>query len=135
MNPYESHLQENLGLDEQRFKELRKKAVIHFVQKIFSDFKYPYIISIGMKHFFQRIAIGDSENPGNEIELGYVHLEHKRDEDGCAYFSNAWYDTFEELHAVATEIQDKKIVDENKIMEYVTTYFEDIYNPPERLYS
>ena len=135
MNLYELHLRENLRLDKQKLNDLRKKAVIHYFQKVFGDFKYPFLISIGMKHFFQRIVIGDSENPGNEIELGFVHLEHKRDKDGCAYFSNAWYDTFEELHAVASEIQDKKIVDENKIMEYVTTYFQEIYNPKPILYS
>ena len=116
-------------LSEKDLESLRHSAEVYMVNKIYDDFHFPFIVSFGKKHIFQEFSHGD-------IHIGILYLEwHKLENERRGYYKPTWFDTFEEVAEKAIEIQSNKIIDEEKLYRYHQSYFSDIYNPPERLYS
>ena len=107
---------------------LRKQATVYIVQEICKDPAFLFKVSMGMKHFFKEFAKGD-------IHIGVLHLEYRKDHDGCGYFKNTWYDSFNDAAEKAMEVQKSKVYDEKKLVHYVNSYFDEIYNPKPILYS
>ena len=127
-NNISQSLRNTTKMSEEDLITLRQQATIYIVQQICKDPAFLFKVSMGMKHFFKEFAKGD-------VHIGILHLEYRKDHDGCGYFKNTWYDTFADATEKAEEIQEKKVYDEDKLVNFVHSYFQDIYNPPERLYS
>ena len=116
-------------LSKEDLTNLRHSAEVHMVNKIYDDFHFPFLVSFGKKHIFQEFSHRD-------IHLGVLYLEwRKLENEKRGYYHPSWFDTFEEVAEKAIEIQSNKIYDEEKLYRHHQSYFQDIYNPPERLYS
>ena len=114
-------------MDDKERKLLQQAMEIQFRHKLYCDIKFPYLQSLGIKDIVQGF--------GNE-EIGFIGVLHLRwvNEDNNIVYDNpkewpvkvkgvwksTWYNTPEIGKKIAEEIQNRSIIDIEKVMEIIT---------------
>ena len=114
-------------MDDKERKLLQHAMEIQFRHKLYCDIKFPYLQSLGIKDIVQGF--------GNE-EIGFIGVLHLRwvNEDNNIVYDNpkewpvkvkgvwksTWYNTPEIGKKIAEEIQNRSIIDIEKVMEIIT---------------
>ena len=114
-------------MDDKERKLLQHAMEIQFRHKLYCDIKFPYLQSLGIKDIVQGF--------GNE-EIGFIGVLHLRwvNEDNNIVYDNSkewpvkvkgvwkstWYNTPEIGKKIAEEIQNRSIIDIEKVMEIIT---------------
>ena len=114
-------------MDDKERKLLQQAMEIQFLHKLYCDIKFPYLQSLGIKDIVQGF--------GNE-EIGFIGVLHLRwvNEDNNIVYDNpkewpvkvkgvwksTWYNTPEIGKKIAEEIQNRSIIDIEKVMEIIT---------------
>ena len=114
-------------MDDKERKLLQQAMEIQFRHKLYCDIKFPYLQSLGIKDIVQGF--------GNE-EIGFIGVLHLRwvNEDNNIVYDNSkewpvtvkgvwkstWYNTPEIGKKIAEEIQNRSIIDIEKVMEIIT---------------
>ena len=114
-------------MDDKERKLLQHAMEIQFRHKLYCDIKFPYLQSLGIKDIVQGF--------GNE-EIGFIGVLHLRwvNEDNNIVYDNpkewpvkvkgvwksTWYNTSEIGKKIAEEIQNRSIIDIEKVMEIIT---------------
>ena len=114
-------------MDDKERKLLQHAMEIQFRHKLYCDIKFPYLQSLGIKDIVQGF--------GNE-EIGFIGVLHLRwvNEDNNIVYDNpkewpvkvkgvwksTWYNTPEIGKKIAEEIQNRSIIDIDKVMEIIT---------------
>ena len=114
-------------MDDKERKLLQQAMEIQFRHKLYCDIKFPYLQSLGIKDIIQGF--------GNE-EIGFIGVLHLRwvNEDNNIVYDNpkewpvtvkgvwksTWYNTPEIGKKIAEEIQNRSIIDIEKVMEIIT---------------
>ena len=114
-------------MDDKERKLLQHAMEIQFRHKLYCDIKFPYLQSLGIKDIVQGF--------GNE-EIGFIGVLHLRwvNEDNNIVYDNpkewpvkvkgvwnsTWYNTPEIGKKIAEEIQNRSIIDIEKVMESIT---------------
>lgn len=103
-------------------RDVRFQVETKFRLSLYKQVEYPFLPSVGVKdifHSFQHHELGF---------LGVLHLHWQLVEDTSFAYQTLWYDDIHEAISVAQQLQSKKIANEDKIMTYVSHYFNNIYN-------
>ena len=114
-------------MNDKERKLLQQAMEIQFRHKLYCDIKFPYLQSLGIKDIVQGF--------GNE-EIGFIGVLHLRwvNEDNNIVYDNpkewpvtvkgvwksTWYNTPEIGKKIAEEIQNRSIIDIEKVMEIIT---------------
>ncbi len=114
-------------MNDKERKLLQHAMEIQFRHKLYCDIKFPYLQSLGIKDIVQGF--------GNE-EIGFIGVLHLRwvNEDNNIVYDNpkewpvtvkgvwksTWYNTPEIGKKIAEEIQNRSIIDIEKVMEIIT---------------
>ena len=114
-------------MNDKERKLLQHAMEIQFRHKLYCDIKFPYLQSLGIKDIVQGF--------GNE-EIGFIGVLHLRwvNEDNNIVYDNpkewpvtvkgvwksTWYNTPEIGKKIAEEIQNRSIIDIDKVMEIIT---------------
>ena len=114
-------------MDDKERKLLQHAMEIQFRHKLYCDIKFPYLQSLGIKDIVQGF--------GNE-EIGFIGVLHLRwvNEDNNIVYDNpkewpvkvkgvwksTWYNTPEIGKKIIEEIQNRSIIDIEKVMEIIT---------------
>ena len=114
-------------MDDKERKLLQQAMEIQFRHKLYCDIKFPYLQSLGIKDIVQGF--------GNE-EIGFIGVLYLRwvNEDNNIVYDNpkewpvtvkgvwksTWYNTPEIGKKIAEEIQNRSIIDIEKVMEIIT---------------
>ena len=114
-------------MDDKERKLLQQAMEIQFRHKLYCDIKFPYLQSFGIKDIVQGF--------GNE-EIGFIgvlHLRWVNEDNNIVYdkpkewpvkvkgvWKSTWYNTPEIGKKIAEEIQNRSIIDIEKVMEIIT---------------
>ena len=114
-------------MDDKERKLLQHAMEIQFRHKLYCDIKFPYLQSLGIKDIVQGF--------GNE-EIGFIgvlHLRWVNEDNNIVYdkskewpvkvkgvWKSTWYNTPEIGKKIAEEIQNRSIIDIEKVMEIIT---------------
>ena len=114
-------------MDDKERKLLQQAMEIQFRHKLYCDIKFPYLQSLGIKDIVQGF--------GNE-EIGFIgvlHLKWVNEDNNIVYdnpkewpvkvkgvWKSTWYNTPEIGKKIAEEIQNRSIIDIEKVMEIIT---------------
>ena len=114
-------------MDDKERKLLQQAMEIQFRHKLYCDIKFPYLQSFGIKDIVQGF--------GNE-EIGFIgvlHLRWVNEDNNTVYdkpkewpvtvkgvWKSTWYNTPEIGKKIAEEIQNRSIIDIEKVMEIIT---------------
>ena len=114
-------------MDDKERKLLQQAMEIQFRHKLYCDIKFPYLQSLGIKDIVQGF--------GNE-EIGFIgvlHLRWVNEDNNIVYdkpkewpvtvqgvWKSTWYNTPEIGKKIVEEIQNRSIIDIEKVMEIIT---------------
>ena len=114
-------------MNDKERKLLQQAMEIQFRHKLYCDIKFPYLQSLGIKDIVQGF--------GNE-EIGFIgvlHLRWVNEDNNIVYdkpkewpvivkgvWKSTWYNTPEIGKKIAEEIQNRSIIDIEKVMEIIT---------------
>lgn len=106
-------------MDEKTLQELQYGLETQFRYKLYKDFKFKYMQSVGIKDIMQAF-----QHP----ELGFIGVLHLFwcTDEGKPYWKSKWLDADESI-TVAQQLQNKKLYDENKLVECVMNFIKFKY--------
>ena len=117
-------------MSEQLLDELRYACETQFRYKLYQDFKFKYMHSVGIKDIMQTFRHPDVGF------IGVLHLFYCTDLKK-PYWKSKWYLTAEESLVEAQKILDNKIYNENKLVETAMNFMKfkyvDQFNTPTNL--
>ena len=101
--------------------ELRYQEETKFKYALYKRPEFPFLQSTGMKDIFHSCMVKDYGF------IGCLHLQYTVDKNTGAYWKTSWIEELEEVIAVAENIQNKKIINEDRIINYHLHYLDMIY--------
>jgi len=110
-------------MTDEELKHLRHVLESQFRNNMYTDIKFPFLQSLGIKDIIQGV--------GND-ELGFIgilHLKWANKDNNIVYdnskewpvkvkgtWESTWYDTVDEGHHIAQKLKDDRIIDNEKVM-------------------
>ena len=101
--------------------ELRYQEETKFKYALYKRPEFPFLQSTGMKDIFHSCMVKDYGF------IGCLHLQYTVDKNTGAYWKTSWIEELEEVIAIAENIQNKKIINEDRIIDYHLHYLDMIY--------
>ena len=101
--------------------ELRYQEETKFKYALYKRPEFPFLQSTGMKDIFHSCMVKDYGF------IGCLHLQYTVDKNTGAYWKTSWIEELEEVIAIAENIQNKKIINEDRIINYHLHYLDMIY--------
>ena len=101
--------------------ELRYQEETKFRYALYKRPEFLFLQSIGMKNIFHSCMVKDYGF------IGCLHLQYTVDKNTGAYWKSSWMEDLDEVIAIAEAIQNKKIINEDRIIDYHLHYLDMIY--------
>jgi len=101
--------------------ELRYQEETKFKYALYKRPEFPFLQSTGMKDIFHSCMVKDYGF------IGCLHLQYTVDKNTGAYWKTSWIEELEEVIAIAEGIQNKKVINEDRIIDYHLHYLDMIY--------
>ena len=108
-------------IPEEILNELRFQAETVFRLALYKRPEFNFLPSLGIRHIFETLM--DKEYGF----IGILYLKYKVDVDYSPYWKSYWFDKATEVIQLAENLQDKKIVNEDKIVDYQQHYIDMVY--------
>ena len=109
------------GIPEEILAELRNQEETKFRYALYKRPEFPFLQSTGMKDIFHSCMVKDYGF------IGCLHLQYTVDKNTGAYWKSSWMEDLDEVIAIAEGIQHKKIINEDRIIDYHLHYLDMIY--------
>ena len=108
-------------IPEKILTELRYQEETKFKYALYKRPEFPFLQSTGMKDIFHGCIVKDYGF------IGCLHLQYTVDKNTGAYWKTSWIEELEEVIAIAEGIQNKKVINEDRIIDYHLHYLDMIY--------
>jgi hypothetical protein len=108
-------------IPEEILHELRYKADTLFRLALYKRPEFNFLPSLGIRHIFETLT--DKEHGF----IGILYLKYTVDVDYSSYWKSCWFDNAMEVIQLAEDLQDKKIINEARIVEYQQHYIDMVY--------
>ena len=108
-------------IPEEILAELRNQEETKFRYALYKRPEFPFLQSTGMKDIFHSCMVKDYGF------IGCLHLQYTVDKNTGAYWKSSWMEDLDEVIAIAEGIQHKKIINEDRIIDYHLHYLDMIY--------
>jgi len=108
-------------IPEKILAELRYQEETKFKYALYKRPEFPFLQSTGMKDIFHSCMVKDYGF------IGCLHLQYTVDKNTGAYWKTSWIEELEEVIGIAENIQNKKIINEDRIIGYHLHYLDMIY--------
>tara|TARA_B100002019_G_scaffold273322_1_gene269322 strand:- start:8370 stop:8741 length:372 start_codon:yes stop_codon:yes gene_type:complete len=111
----------SIDIPEDVLSEVRFQAETIFRLALYKRPEFNFLHSLGIRHIFETIT--DKEYGF----LGILYLKYTVDVDYTLYWKSHWFDKANEAVELAEKLQDEKIINEDKIVDYQQHYIDMIY--------
>ena len=108
-------------IPEEILAELRYQEETKFRYALYKRPEFPFLQSIGMKDIFHSCMVKDHGF------IGCLHLEHTINNDKGSYWKSSWKTEIDQVIAIAEDIQNKKIIKEDRVIDYHLHYMDMVY--------
>jgi len=111
----------SIDIPEEVLSELRFQAETVFRLALYKRPEFNFLQSLGIRHIFETItdkAYGF---------IGVLYLKYTIDVDYSHYWKSYWFDKVTEAIELAESLQDKKIINEDRVVDYQQHYIDMVY--------
>ena len=111
-------------MGKKELEQVRYMCEMNFRHSLYKDIAFKFMPSMGIKDIFQSYA-------NDKVFVGVIHLNYRKGESGKMYWHSSWIDRPADAIFMAMEIQNKKVYNEERLIEAVHHHIRDLYHPPE----
>jgi len=101
--------------------ELRYQEETKFRYALYKRPEFPFLQSVGVKDIFHSCMVKDYGF------IGCLHLEYTLYNDTEPYWKSSWKTEIDQVISIAEDVQNKKIINENRIIDYHLHYMDMVY--------
>ena len=108
-------------IPEEILAELRYQEETKFRYALYKRPEFPFLQSVGVKDIFHSCMVKDYGF------IGCLHLQYTVDKNTGAYWKSSWKTEIDRVIAIAEDIQNKKIINEDRVIDYHLHYMDMVY--------
>ena len=111
----------SIDIPEELLNELRYKAETVFRLALYKRPEFNFLSSLGIRHIFETLT--DKEYGF----IGILYFKYTIDVDFTSYWKSHWFDKASEAVELAEKLQNEKIINEDRIVDYQQHYIDMVY--------
>jgi hypothetical protein len=111
----------SVDIPEEVLSELRFQTETVFRLSLYKRPEFNFLQSLGIRHIFETIT--DKEYGF----IGVLYLKYTVDVDYSPYWKSNWFDKAIEVIELAEKLQDEKIINEERVIDYQQHYIDMVY--------